>query len=134
MVSSLTRNQVRRKPLRVRLPCPPLIKPCVTKVTQGFFRALRVAHRRGVASVICGCCGSANSARLATGRRERSPAVILAGCEYGLDLGVRSRPATPRDGQRPVAGEWRPQETPGDRSAGMTPLIASRLALGGSFG
>lgn len=24
MVSSLTRNQVRRKPLRVRLPCPPL--------------------------------------------------------------------------------------------------------------
>jgi hypothetical protein len=25
MVSSLTRNQVRRKPLRVRLPCPPLL-------------------------------------------------------------------------------------------------------------
>ena len=29
MVSSLTRNQVRRKPLRVRLPCPPLAKPFV---------------------------------------------------------------------------------------------------------
>ena len=31
MVSSLTRNQVRRKPLRVRLPCPPLLKPYATR-------------------------------------------------------------------------------------------------------
>jgi hypothetical protein len=39
MVSSLTRNQVRRKPLRVRLPCPPLTKPYLTIDHVGLFLA-----------------------------------------------------------------------------------------------
>jgi hypothetical protein len=30
MVSGLTRNQMPRKGLRVRIPCPPLVKTCVT--------------------------------------------------------------------------------------------------------
>ena len=37
MVSSLTRNQVPGNRLRVRLPCPPLIKPCVPIGYTGLF-------------------------------------------------------------------------------------------------
>ena len=55
MVSSLTRNQVRRKPLRVRLPCPPLIKPCGTISYARLFRRPPIATKWGSAAVLYAC-------------------------------------------------------------------------------
>ena len=48
MASSLIRNQVLRKELRVRVPCPPLIKPCVTRCYARLFSSAHYAAFGGV--------------------------------------------------------------------------------------
>ena len=107
MVSSLTRNQVPGNRLRVRIPCPPLLKPCVAKSYAIFFSChaynAEVGNGFGAMRVLC---------------LERFPRVCQnRGPGVRHPRGSPRRPGSPRGCRRwPGWGRWGQVRTDGQGS------------------